>query len=378
MCEADITIIGAGVIGLAIAGEVAGENRNVFVLERHSSFGQEISSRNSEVIHTGVYYPQGSLKAKTCIKGNRLLYEICESNRIPHEKIGKLIVAVQEEEVSQLESLLEQGKDNGLGDLRLIDSRELRIMEPNVFGLAALYLPSAGIIDSHQLMKCFIYEAESKGATIIYNCEVTGIDKKAGSYKVTTKEYSRGTFKFGTRILINCAGLDSDGIAGMVGINVQKSRYMLHFCKGEYFRLNAGKNNSVKRLIYPVPEMERGGLGIHMTLDLAGNMRLGPDAKYLPVRQKDYSVDDSNRHIFYREAKRLFPLIKEDDLCPDMAGIRPKLQKPGERFRDFVIHEESEKGFEGFINLIGIESPGLTASVAIAKYVKKMVDERLN
>jgi len=373
MEKIDITIIGAGAVGLAIAAEVANHNRTVYVIERHPSFGQETSSRNSEVIHAGIYYPPGSLKAKTCVEGNALLYEICKKNSIPYKKMGKLIVAVDESEIEQLEDLLKRGKENSVHNLKLLSQNELKQLEPNVAGIAALYSPSTGVIDSHSLMKHFAQTAKSKGANIAYNSNVAGIEKVSEGYKVTISDDSQKHFSFATKILINCAGLDSDKIAELVGIDTEKASYVLKFCKGDYFSVGNGKNRLLSHLIYPVPESSFTGLGIHATLDLQGDLRLGPDDYYIDKDKTDYSVEESKKESFHASVKRFLPFIKCDDLNPDMSGIRPKLQGPGEKFRDFIIKDEKEKGFPGFINLIGIESPGLTSCPAIAKYVQRLV-----
>jgi len=374
MEKADIVIIGAGVIGLAIAREIAGEDRNIVILERNSSFGQETSSRNSEVIHSGLYYPSNSLKAKTCVEGRHLIYEMCEKNNIPYKKIGKFIMATEKEEMSLLQKLITQGQNNGVEDLRIINQKELKTMEPNVFGLFALYSPSTGIVNSHKLMEYLLDGAKSKGVIVAYNCDVIDIKKVNDGYKVSIRN-NEEILLLKTRILINCAGLDSDIVAGMVGIDTKKCGYSLYFCRGEYFRIKSNKSSLIKRLIYPVPKPKGGGLGIHVTLDLGGNLRLGPDDEYLEKREKNYFIDDSKRCDFYQEVKRFLPFIEENDLAPDMVGIRPKLQAPEDDFRDFVIQEESEKGFLGLINLIGIESPGLTASISIARLVRDIIDK---
>jgi len=372
MEEINIVIIGAGVIGLAIAAELSKKCKGIVLLERQNSFGQETSSRNSEVIHAGVYYPKDTLKAKMCVEGRALLYEMCRKNNIPFKKIGKLIVASEKDEIPALEELFQRGKNNGVDDLQLIDTNELRKMEPNVAGVAALYSPSTGIIDSHRLMQYFLDTAQSSGATVSYGSEVIDIKKCVYGYAVTVKNDNE-TLLLNVKVIINSAGLDSDRIAEMAGIDVDRVKYRLHYCKGQYFRANGSKSHLIKRLIYPVPRPKSAGLGVHATLDLSGSLRLGPDEKYLNNRTKDYFVDDSQKDNFFRAASRLLPFVNKADLCADAAGIRPKLQGEGEDFRDFVIREETEKGLAGFIDLIGIESPGLTASPAIAKFVREML-----
>jgi L-2-hydroxyglutarate oxidase LhgO len=370
--KSDITIIGAGVVGLAIAAQLAHRGRAVYVLEKNERFGQETSSRHSGVIHSGIYYPHGSLKAKLCVEGNRLLYEICPKHGIGHKKLGKLIVAASDEETGQLQELKAKGQRNGAEGLRIISRSELKETEPNVEGIAALLSPSTGIIDSHALMEYFVARAKDGGAEVAYNKEVVGIEKLGNGYKVTVDEGDTGKFSFETRILINCAGLYCDKIAELAGIDIGRAGYRLHYCKGEYFTVGNGKNRLVKRLIYPVPEVKGTGLGVHVTLDLEGRMRLGPNTQY--VDSIDYAVDSRHKDSFYKSAKRMLPFIEYEDLEPEMAGIRPKLQGPGEDVKDFVIRDESDKGLPGLINLIGIESPGLTSSPAIARYVARLVE----
>ena len=372
MDEADILIIGAGVIGLAIAAELSKKYKGIVVIERHNSFGQETSSRNSEIIHAGIYYPKDTLKAKMCVEGRSLLYEICRKNNIPFKKIGKLIVAGEKDEIPALEELFQRGKDNGVDDLRLIDAADLKKIEPSVNGVAALHSPSTGIINSHKLMQHFQDTAQNNGAIMSYVSEVIDIKKNVYGYIVMIRNNNETIF-LNTKVVINSAGLDSDRIAEMGGVDIEHFNYRLHYCKGQYFRVNHSKSHFIKRLVYPIPKPKSAGLGMHATLDLCGSLRLGPDEKYLNNRNKDYSVDSSQKNNFYSAANRLLPFINKDDLYEDIAGIRPKLQREGEDFRDFIIQEETDKGLAGFINLIGIESPGLTSSLAIAKYLTGLV-----
>jgi len=366
----DIAIIGAGVIGLAIASRLSKKNYHILVLEQNDKFGQGISSRQSEVIHAGIYYPANSLKARLCLQGKRRLYELCSKYNIGHKKLGKLIVAADERESVKLEELLKQGIDNGVTDLKLITKAEIKKLEPNVSGKAAILSPSSGIIDSWALMKYFESSALRNGVQFAYRTKVIGIEKTSDGYRITTND-GKGNSSFMAGIVVNCAGLNSDEIASMIGIDVEMLGYKLHYCKGEYFSLSAQKSHLVKRLIFPLPPADGSGLGVHVTLDLKGRVKLGPGAQY--VGAPDYSVSIRNQQLFYSSIKKLLPIIDYDDLFPDMAGIRPKLQKPGGDFRDFVIREESDRGLPGFISLIGIESPGLTASPAIADYVYDMV-----
>jgi L-2-hydroxyglutarate oxidase LhgO len=373
--KADITIIGAGVVGLAIAAQLAHHDRVVYVLEKNERFGQETSSRHSGVIHSGIYYLAGSLKAKLCVEGNHLLYELCRKHGIGYKKLGKLIVAASDEETGQLQELKEKGRRNGAVGLKIISRGELKEMEPNVEGVTVLLSPSTGIIDSHALMEYFVARAKDSGAEIAYRKKVVGIEKVSDGYKVAVEENDKGKFSFTTHVLINCAGLQCDKIAELAGIDIDKAGYRLHYCKGEYFSVGNGKNRLVKRLIYPVPEVKGTGLGVHVTLDLEGRMRLGPNTEY--VDGIDYSVDSRHKDYFYGAAKKMLPFIEYEDLEPETAGVRPKLQGPGDDVRDFVIRDESDKGLPGLINLIGIESPGLTSSPAIGKYVAGLVKSLL-
>lgn len=373
--RADITIIGAGVVGLAIAANIADERREVYVLEKNGTFGQEASSRNSGVIHAGIYYPTGSLKAEMCVSGNRSLYEFCETYGIGYRKLGKLIVAVNEEEVKELQALFIQGQNNNAEGLKLLSESELKAMEPNVSGIAAIFSPSTGIIDAHALMQCFLARAVESGVHIAYQSEVIGVEKLTDGYKVTVTDRT-GHFSFATKLLINCAGLGSDKIAELAGIDVDSAGYRLHYCKGEYFSVNTAKNRLVRRLVYSVPPPQLTSLGIHVTLDLEGRVRLGPSAYY--VDRIDYAIDNRYKEFFYNSARKLLPSLEYNNLEPEMAGVRPKLQGPGEDYRDFIIKEESEKGLPGFINLIGIDSPGLTASPAIAEYTGNLVKAQLS
>ena len=374
MYGADITIVGAGVVGLAIAAQVASEDREVYVLEKNEKFGLEISSRQSGVIHSGIYYPEGSLKAKMCVAGNRILYELCERYSLGHRRLGKLIVATGDQETRELQTLVERGRRNGLDGLKILSKQEMKELEPKVEGVAAILSPSTGIIDSYALMKYYIAKAKDGGGQIVYQTKVVGIEKIADGYKVTIQD-STGESSFTTKILINCAGLHSDKVAELAGIDIAKAGYKLYYCKGEYFSVSSGKSTLVKRLIYPVPSTQLSGLGIHVNLDMDGRMRLGPSAYY--VDRIDYAVDSQHRQLFYESVRRFLPFIEYDDLEPETAGIRPRLQEPGGDVKDFVIRDESDKGLPRFINLIGIESPGLTASPAIANYVWGLIKRYL-
>jgi L-2-hydroxyglutarate oxidase LhgO len=367
MEEAGITIIGAGVVGLAIAAELSGTYEDIVVLEKHDGFGQETSSRNSEVIHAGIYYPSGSLKAALCVASGEKLYRFCAGHAIPHKRLGKLIVAADESEIPALKKLLEKGSTNGVKDLALLDGDEALKLEPGIRTAAALHSPNTGIIDSHSFMKRLFLKAESNGVMFAFDSELDGITKiNGGGYVLGIGSQD---YKFTSRIVINSSGLASDRIASLAGLDIDKCGYRLKLCKGSYFSYSG--RSPVSRLIYPVPHENLAGLGVHATPDMGGRLRFGPDAEY--VDAPDFKVDSSKRDAFFLGTSKIIPGLDIDAFTPDMAGIRPKLHGPGEAVRDFIIREESDKGLPGFINLIGIESPGLTSSLSIAEMVKGIV-----
>ena len=370
LAEVDVAIIGAGVIGLATASEIAQGKKEVFVFDKNRTFGLETSSRNSEVIHAGIYYPEDSLKARLCVEGKNLLYNLCNKHNITYKECGKIIVATDESEISWLEGLYEQGRKNGVDDLVLLSRTEVKKLEPNVEARAGLLSPSSGIFDSHNLLKFLYNQARGKGAEFVFGTEVIGIERAGAKYKVQIRDRD-GISAFVAHTIVNCAGLNSDKIAQLAGVDIAKSGYRLHYCRGEYFSLDSKYRNLVSRLIYPVPE--QAGHGIHWRQTLDGRVLLGPSADY--VGAIDYSVDETHKQYFYDSAKRFLSFVELEDLAPESAGIRPKLQGPGEDFRDFVIAHEEKAGFPGLINLIGIESPGLTAALAIARYLGKIVDD---
>ena len=369
MDEVAITIIGAGAVGLAVAAELSRSNTDIVVLERHDSFGRETSSRNSEVIHAGIYYPAGSLKARLCVEGQELLYAFCRQQGITHRQLGKLIVVVTVEEIPRLEELLRKGRANGIRDLQLLTAAEVGDIEPHVRVQAGLLSPSTGIFDSHCFMKALAGQAQAAGVQIAYSTECTAIEPGKDGYRITVREPSGSAYQFRSRWVVNCAGLSANRIAALAGIS--DASYRIHYCKGSYFRVHKNKTRFTNRLIYPEPDPAGVSLGIHTALDVAGGLRLGPDAEY--IQEQDYTVDPTKQQLFYDEVRRFLPFIELDDLGPDQAGIRPKLQGPGEGFRDFIIQEESGRGLPGLINLIGIESPGLTASLAIGRSVRAMI-----
>jgi len=370
MEEVTVTIIGAGIVGLAIAAEIAGKTGNVVVVEKNVTFGLETSSRNSEVIHSGIYYTPGSLKAALCVEGAQRMYALCERHAIPFKKTGKLIVAMNQNEIASLESLYRNGVQNNVPDLHMIDAQGMAAFHVRCRAVAALYSPHTGIVSSHAVMKHCADYAQSRGATIAYNSNLISIQNKQGLFELTIEE---DNYTFASRIVINCAGLSSDKVAEMAGLDIDKKAYRLNYCKGSYFHYT--QHYPLPVLIYPVPEKKLTGLGIHATIDLAGRLRFGPDAEY--VSAINYDVDAGRCNMFFESASGMLTGLDCHAFQPDMAGIRPKLSGPGDGVRDFVIADEADEGLPGLINLIGIESPGLSSSLAIARMVGNMVQSYL-
>jgi L-2-hydroxyglutarate oxidase LhgO len=375
--ECDVLVIGAGVVGLATAAALARAGRSVIVVERHEGFGRETTSRNSQVLHAGLYYPAGSWKARLCVAGSRALYERCERERIPHRRLGKLVVAVEATEVATLERLRALGTENGAPDLAILDAAAVTQWEPSVRAVAALHSPATGIVDAHALCLSFAAEAEAYGAAIALGREVVAIETARAGYRVVAQDAKGAREALVAAAVVNAAGLASDQIATLAGIDADACGLRQHPCKGDYFALAPGAPLRFEHLVYPVPAgasaepSSSPGLGVHVTLDLGGRVRFGPDAEY--VDRLDYAVDPSKAESFARAAQRYLPALRAEWLTPDQAGIRPKLAGPGEPFRDFVIEEESARGLPGFVNLIGIESPGLTAAPAIAERVARLL-----
>jgi L-2-hydroxyglutarate oxidase LhgO len=369
MNDVGLTIVGAGVVGLAVAARLAPRFPGLLIVERRDRHGQETSSRNSEVIHAGMYYEPGSLKARLCLEGNRRLYELATAHALPHRRFGKLIVGTRGEELPALEALFARGRENGV-TLELLSAERSRALEPHVPAVAALLSPTTGVINAHALMDFFLQQARSRGAELLPRREVVGVERRPDGYTLELRA-PEGRETLASERVVNAAGLDCDTLAALAGIDVDAAGYRLHWCRGNYFSVPASRAGLVSRLVYPVPGAH--SLGTHAVLDLAGRLRFGPDVEYLPERRQDYRVDDSRRAAFGAAVRRLLPMIAEDELTPDMSGIRPKLQAPGAPARDFVIAEESARGLPGWVNLIGIESPGLTAAPAVAREVDALL-----
>jgi L-2-hydroxyglutarate oxidase LhgO len=370
MESAKIVIIGAGVVGLAIAWKLSERSESVYVLEKNGKFGQETSSHNSCVLHSGIHYPKNSLKAKLCIKGNMMTYDICEKYHIPYKKLGKLTVAIEEEEVDELRKLMQQGQDNGAEGLKFLEKEEVKQLEPNVDAERALFSPSTGIVEPDELMSHYYAKACKNNAVVATGTEVISLRNVDDGYEIGGISMGE-KFTVTAETVVNCAGLNCDKIAAMAGLDVDRLGYRLHHCKGDYFRV--GGKPPVKMLVYPVPK--GAGLGIHLTPDLGGSVRLGPNAYY--VDNVSYEVESTEKE-FREDVVRFVPLIQEREIQPDSAGIRPKLQGPNDPFRDFVIRHEADRGLFGLIDLVGIESPGLTAAPAIGELVSEIFEDEIN
>jgi L-2-hydroxyglutarate oxidase LhgO len=329
----------------------------------------ETSSRNSGVVHAGIYYPAGSLKATLCREGRDRLYDLCARHDVPCRKTGKLVTATREEERAALGRVFETARQNGV-TLERLNGGQARALEPHVQSVEALWSPESGIVDAHGLMDHFLQRALSAGALLYPEATVEAIEPASGGYRLAIRRNGERE-SLTTERVVNSAGLEADTVAGLAGIDVDAAGYRQHWCKGSYFSASSRCARLVSRLVYPVPASD--SLGVHVVLDTGGRLRFGPDAEYLPERRRDYRVDPAKRAAFAEAARRLLPEIADDDLEPDISGIRPKLQAKGAPVRDFVIAEESGRGLPGFVNLLGIESPGLTAAPAIAEHVAKIL-----
>lgn len=369
MTDCDVAIVGAGVVGLACAAKIAATGRSVIVLEQHAQFGTETSSRNSGVIHAGLYYPPGSLKARACVEGRHLLYQRCERMGISHKKFGKLVVATSDAEVERLEAILERGTQNGAGALELVDRGFVSRLEPDVSAIAALWSPETGIVDAHELMMSYQVEAQQHDALFSYRTQLLELNQSGSGWKLKTLSAEGEDFTLHSGRIVNCAGLHAEHVAQLAGLDTERLLLSYHPCKGDYFALSPKWSGRVNHLIYPVPV--HAGLGIHLTLDLGGRVIAGPDTTY--VAKLDYDVDPGKATAFAEAVRRYLPGLKDADLSEDYSGIRPKLQGPEDSFRDFVVQEESDNGAPGLINLLGIESPGLTASEALANRVLELL-----
>ncbi|MDF2116657.1 NAD(P)/FAD-dependent oxidoreductase [Roseiarcaceae bacterium H3SJ34-1] len=367
--DIDCLVIGAGVVGLAAARALAMAGREVVVVERETAIGQGISSRNSEVIHAGIYYPPGSLKAQLCVEGRRRFYDFCASHHVPHARCGKIIVAAGEDQRDTALGIMGRAHANGATDVRLVDRTEMKAMEPEIEGVIGLHSPSTGIVDSHAFMLALQGEAAEHGASFVFATHFFGAETGADGIRALLGA-EVGCF-FRVRTLILAAGLASPRLAGTINGISETSIPTPYFAKGSYFSL--ARRSPFSRLVYPVPEP--GGLGTHLTIDLAGRTRFGPDVEWLDTHADqplDFRVDSRRADKFYAAIRRYWPGLKDGELNPDYAGIRPKISAPGAPDADFLLQDEAVHGVRGLIALYGIESPGLTAALAIAERVVQL------
>ncbi len=361
MDEVECVVVGAGVIGLAAARALALAGREVLVLERAWTIGFETSSRNSEVIHSGIYYPAGSLKATCCVAGRQRLYAYCREHGVPHARLGKLIVAAQEGEIPALEKIAAAAHANGVDDVEWLSAAQAQTLEPALNCVAALLSPSTGIIDSHALMLAYQGEAEAAGATIVLRTPILSGIAGADGFDLSVGGAEPGTIR--CRFLVNAAGLHAPALAAAIAGVPAESIPTAYFCRGVYFTLSG--RSPFRRLVYPVPPA--GGLGVHITLDLAGQARFGPDVEW--ISGIDYTVDPARGDAFYAAVRSYWPDLRDGALQPGYAGIRPKISGPAEPAADFVVQGPAAHGVPGLVNLYGIESPGLTASLPLADEV---------
>ncbi|MBL4796399.1 MAG: NAD(P)/FAD-dependent oxidoreductase [Oleispira sp.] len=369
----DHCIVGAGVIGLAIAYKLSQKytNAKILLIESHPQFGCETSSRNSEVIHAGIYYPESSLKATLCHQGKEQVYDFCQRYNVPHKKIGKLIVATNQEDISTLEKIKNNAAKNSVA-LTLLDQTDCQKLEPQVTAKAGLYSATTGIIDSHSYMQTLLTLAQQQGVLFSPNTKFLQAEKKNNGFKITLNTQD-GQYQLQCRSLINSAGLQAPNIANNIDALDIKHIAKYHYCRGHYFSYQSRAPFS--HLIYPVPSKNTVGLGIHATLDMSGQVRFGPDAQY--IDSIDYDFNDHNqaarKEQFIAAIKQYYPDLESHKLQPSYSGIRPKLSAAGEAAKDFMIQTDNDHNIAGLINLFGIESPGLTASLSIADYVTNKV-----
>ena len=374
MMDTEIAIIGAGVVGLACAVELS-RTRQVAVIERHGGYGYETSSHNSGVVHAGIYYPTGSLKHTLCIEGNGLLYAWCAAHGVRVNRVGKLIVAVDESELAALDGVAQRAAENGVAEMTMIrDAARLREMEPSVRCIAALYSGTTGVVDQSGLMASYAAAAQANGAWIALKHDVTAIERIDGGFEVRMTGPDGAATSITCEALVNSAGLGAPAVASMLGYpldgegEIPALRQTVN--KGRYYDIVAPeKARALRHLVYPVPEHAKGGLGVHVTLDVDGGVHLGPDTEWLDDGAVlDYRSDDGRRAAFHEAASRYLPALQLDDIAPGQVGYRPKLQAPGGPIADFLIWRDG-----AYVHLGGIESPGMTASLAIARRVAALV-----
>ena len=363
----DSIVIGAGVIGLSIARSLADTGREVLILEANASIGQGISSRNSEVIHAGIYYPYESLKRRLCIEGRTLLTEYCESRKIEFKKIGKLIITNEQEDVQKLKRILSNGTRNGVSNLKMLFEDELSELEPNLNAKQAIFSPSTGIIDSHGLMLALQGDFERAKGLLSLNSSVAGIKAIKEGFSVKVDSIGESS-EVTCRELINSAGLNAQKISKTLNNKYDNTIPEPRYCKGTYYSLST--KSPFSRLIYPVPN--NAGLGIHLTLDLAGRAKFGPDTEW--IDEPNYEINSDQKGKFVDAIKNYFPSLNEEELYPDYVGVRPKIASYNDPPADFSIQFSDQHSILGYVALYGIESPGLTSALAIGEFVKQRLD----
>ena len=366
----DVVIIGAGVIGLAIAKAIGNNsNKSVLVIEKEETFGRGISSRNSEVIHSGVYYEPNSLKAKYCTEGRDLLYDYCKENHVWINRCGRIIVGSDHQE-NDLENLFINGKMNSVHDIKIIDKKEINRLESNIDADIGLYIGCTGILSAHELMIAYYRESQLKNHDYLFKSKLVGAKQINSGYELEIENPLGEAETVSCEWVINSAGLESDIIAELIGEDFPKLKYS----KGCYFKLSPKWRSAFNRLIYPLPDKEHGTLGIHLSFDQNNSVKLGPSAHWLENKNEDYDIDEKLIDQFYNEGKLYIKNLQKDDLRPDYSGIRPKIYIDNNPMSDFYIEHEESKVLPGWINLIGIESPGITASIAIGEKISKIVN----
>lgn len=366
-----MTIIGGGIVGCATAAAVASPDRTVVLLEKRERLAAGTTSRNSEVAHGGMYYPPGSRKARWCVAGRRRLKAFCAEAGVGWRDVGKLIVAADPAGEPELARLLARGRENGVEGLRLVGRDELHRLEPAVRGTAALFSPATAVFDAEGAARALARRAADAGAQVLTGAEVVGLAPAAGGWDVTVRR-GRETWTHRSRRVVNAAGLDADSVAALAGLDPDAAGLRQHWVRGSYVTVNPRHAGRLRHLVYPVPDPAVDTLGVHVCLDLAGQVRLGPDYEPLAARVEDYRVPADRAAAFFAAAAPLLPFLAPDDLSPAFAGIRPKLGVTG--FHDFVVRRETGD-LAGLINLAGIDSPGLTSSPAIAAEVARLLDE---
>ncbi len=371
MLQVDVTIIGGGMVGCTTAAAVAGRGLSTVLLEKETKLATGVTARNSEVAHGGMYYPNGSLKARYCVQGRRLLKQFCTRAGVAYRETGKLIVAVTPEEEPALQQLLELGRENDVEDLRLVGRQELQELEPHIRSVAALYSPRTAVLDAEGAARAYARLASERSAQVLTGALVTGLRRERNAWLVEVAGGHREGWTHASRWIVNAAGLFSDHIAALAGLDVAAAGLELKWVKGNYFSVATTHANRLNHLIYPIPPMDGSTLGVHVCLDLGGQVRLGPDMEPMP-RHEDYRVDPTRRAQFYASAVTFLPFLTENDLTPAMAGIRPKLDAG--KFADFQVRKE-EGELEGLINLIGIDSPGLTSGPSLGEAVADLIQE---